>query len=170
MRRAVSDETMGAKIKVIASRHNGSRIERDRISQRLRDYNEGAKGTSVIIWTARRTGLAEVLRRYTRLVSCYCGQGKGEIVHKYGHANFIVCALMLSLVACSRSLPNFVAIDPLKRQDTWALQRADIDCKAQVGSERWAYRWRLRYRADTEYISCMHEKGFVEASTHLAGQ
>jgi hypothetical protein len=160
---------MGAKIKVIASRHNGSRIERDRISQRLRDYNEARRHQRDNL-DREANGLAEVCVATPGLVSCYCGQGKGEIVHKYGHANFIVCALMLSLVACSRSLPNFVAIDPLKRQDTWALQRADIDYKAQVGSERWTYRWRLRYQADTQYISCMHQKGFVEASTPLAGQ
>ena len=74
-----------------------------------------------------------------------------------------ICALILSLVACSTTPPNFVAIDPAKRSDTWAVQRADVDCKAQVVSEKWAYRWRLRYRADPDYISCMQQKGFIEA-------
>ena len=81
------------------------------------------------------------------------------------YVNFIVGALMLSFVACSRAPPNFVAIDPLVRSDTWALQRADIDCKAQVANERWAYNWRLRYRADPAYVSCMQQKGFEEAPT-----
>jgi hypothetical protein len=132
-------------------------------SLRARAIREGS--TRIIIWITRRTGQQEVsdLHQVSFLLSWF-GQ-RGKIVRKYGHPNFIVCTLTLSLVACSRSLPNFVAIDPLKRQDTWALQRADIDCKAQVGSGRWAYRWRLRYRADTEYISCMHQKGFAEAST-----
>ena len=78
-----------------------------------------------------------------------------------------ICPLMLISVACSRSPQNFVAIDPDRRSDTWAVQRADVDCKAQVGSNRWAYRWRLRHRADPEYISCMQQKGFVEASSQM---
>jgi hypothetical protein len=86
------------------------------------------------------------------------------------HLDFVVCALVLGLVACSRTSPNFVAIDPLKRSDDWALQRADIDCQAQVGSNRWAYRWRLRYRADSEYVSCMQQKGFVQKSTQTIDQ
>lgn len=81
------------------------------------------------------------------------------------HVNVIIFAMILALVACSRSSPNFVAIDPVKRSDEWALQRADIDCQAQAGDKRWAYRWRLRYRADPEYVSCMQQKGFVEKSS-----
>jgi hypothetical protein len=77
---------------------------------------------------------------------------------------------MLIAVACSRAPPNFVAIDPEKRSDTWAVQRADVDCKAQVGSNRWAYRWRLKYRADPDYVSCMQQKGFVEVSPQMARQ
>jgi hypothetical protein len=75
------------------------------------------------------------------------------------------CALMASFAACSRSPPNFIALDPANRSNIWALERADIDCKAQVASERWVYRWRLRYRAHPEYVSCMQQKGFVEADT-----
>jgi len=71
-----------------------------------------------------------------------------------------ICAI--GIAACSQTPPpNFVAIDPAKRNDTWALQRADIDCKAQVGGEKWAYRFRLRRRADPEYVSCMQQKGFT---------
>jgi hypothetical protein len=81
------------------------------------------------------------------------------------HVNIIICAMILALVACSRGSPNFVAIDPVKRSDEWALQRADIDCQAQIGGQKWAYRWRLRYRADPEYVSCMQQKGFVEKSS-----
>ena len=81
-----------------------------------------------------------------------------------------ICPLMLISLACSRSPPNFVAIDPEKRSDTWAVQRADVDCKAQVGRARWAYRWRLKYRADPDYITCMQQKGFVEASPQMAPQ
>jgi len=71
--------------------------------------------------------------------------------------------LMLSLAAaCSRSPPNFIAVDPASRSDTWALERADIDCKAQVIGEGWGSRWRLRYRADPKYAACMQQKGFVQ--------
>jgi hypothetical protein len=46
------------------------------------------------------------------------------------------CVLMLSFAAaCSRSPPNFIAIDSANRSDTWSVERADIDCKAQVASE-----------------------------------
>jgi len=73
-----------------------------------------------------------------------------------------ICIPMMSFVACSPTPPpNFIAIDPVKRADTWALQRADIDCKAQVGTEKWTYRWRLRRRADPDYVSCMQQKGYV---------
>jgi len=72
------------------------------------------------------------------------------------------CALMLSSVACSRTPSNFIAMDPAKQSDTWALQRADIDCKARVGGEKWAYRWRLRRRADLDYVSCMEQKGYAK--------
>lgn len=74
-----------------------------------------------------------------------------------------ICPLMLSLITCSPTSPNFVAIDPAKWSDAWAVQRADVDCKAQVRSEKWTYRLRLRYRADPDYVSCMQQKGFVEA-------
>jgi hypothetical protein len=68
----------------------------------------------------------------------------------------------LSSVACSPKLPsNFVAVDPTKRSDTWALQRADVDCKAEARSKSWAYRLRLSYRADPAYVPCMEQKGFV---------
>jgi hypothetical protein len=73
-----------------------------------------------------------------------------------------ICPLLLIFIACSRTHPNFVAIDPEKRSDTWAVERADVDCKAQVGTGRWVYRWRLKYRADPEYVSCMQQKGFIE--------
>jgi hypothetical protein len=77
-----------------------------------------------------------------------------------------LCVLMLSFAAaCSRVPPNFIAVDPANRSDTWALERANIDCKAQVASKRWVYRWRLGYRSDPEYVSCMQQKGFVEAHT-----
>jgi len=72
---------------------------------------------------------------------------------------------MLISVACSRTPPNFVAIDPAKRSDTWALQRADVDCKEQVGNEKWTYRWRLRRRADPDYVSCMQQKGYTKVTT-----
>jgi len=73
----------------------------------------------------------------------------------------VVALCAFAVAACSPTPPNFVAIDPAKRTDTWALQRADIDCKAQVGSEKWGYRFRLMRRADPEYVSCMGQKGFV---------
>jgi hypothetical protein len=74
--------------------------------------------------------------------------------------------LALALVACSPKPPsNFIAVDPAKRSDTWALQRADIDCKAEVSSKNWAYRWRLRSRVDANYVSCMEQKGFVRTQT-----
>jgi len=83
---------------------------------------------------------------------------------------FVGICVSMSFVACPTTPPNFVAIDPEKRSDTWAVQRADVDCKAQVGSDRWAYRWRLRYRADPDYVSCMQQKGFVELSPQMAHQ
>jgi hypothetical protein len=77
---------------------------------------------------------------------------------------FVGICVAMSFVACSPTTPpNFLAIDPARRSDTWALQRADIDCKAQVGSDKWAYRWRLRRRADPDYVACMEQKGFVAA-------
>jgi hypothetical protein len=71
------------------------------------------------------------------------------------------CVMLSFAAACSRSAPNFIAVDPMKRSDTWALERADIDCKAEAGSPR----WRLRYRADPKYVACMQQKGFIEAQT-----
>ena len=95
---------------------------------------------------------------------------KGKLEHRKRVGRFClgsiaICFSMLSLIACSSRPPNFVAIDPAKQSDSWALQRADIDCKALVGSQRWGYRWRVRYRADPAYVSCMQQKGFVEAPT-----
>jgi hypothetical protein len=75
------------------------------------------------------------------------------------------CTLMLFSAACSGTPSNFIAIDPAKRSDTWALQRADVDCKAQVGDEKWIYRWRLRRRADPDYVSCMQQKGYARVTT-----
>ena len=78
-------------------------------------------------------------------------------------AGVAIFLLALSSIACSPKLPsNFVAFDPAKRSDTWALQRADVDCKAQIGAEKWTYRWRLRRRADPDYVSCMQQKGYVQ--------
>ena len=77
----------------------------------------------------------------------------------------VTCALMLISVACSRTPSNFIAMDPARESDTSALQRADIDCKAQIGSEKWAYRWRLRRRADPDYVSCMEQKGYARVRT-----
>ena len=73
-----------------------------------------------------------------------------------------VCALVVNIIGCSPTMPqNFVAIDPTKRSDTWALQRADIDCKAQVRSENWFDHLHLRHRVDPVYVSCMQQKGYV---------
>jgi hypothetical protein len=73
-----------------------------------------------------------------------------------------VCGLVVNILGCSPTMPpNFVAIDPTKRSDTWALQRADIDCKAQVRSENWFDHLRLRHRIDPMYVSCMQQKGYV---------
>jgi hypothetical protein len=73
-----------------------------------------------------------------------------------------ICVPMMSVVACSPTPPpNFIAIDPAKQSDTWALQRADIDCKAQVRSEKWFDHLRLRHRVDPIYVSCMQQKGYV---------
>ena len=73
-----------------------------------------------------------------------------------------VCGLAVNILGCSPTMPpNFVAIDPAKRSDTWALQRADIDCKAQVRSENWFDHLRLRHRVDPIYVSCMQQKGYV---------
>ena len=69
---------------------------------------------------------------------------------------------LTSVPAGSRTPPNFIAIDTAKRSDTWALERADIDCKAQVHSKNWSDRFRLRHRVDPDYIACMYQKGFVE--------
>jgi hypothetical protein len=75
------------------------------------------------------------------------------------------CALMLISVACSRTPSNFTATDPAKQSDAWALQRADIDCKTQVGSEKWTYRWQLRRSTDPNYVSCMEQKGYARVRT-----
>ena len=73
-----------------------------------------------------------------------------------------IWCLMVNIIGCSPTAhPNFVAIDPAKRSDTWALERADIDCKAQVRSENWFDHLRLRHRVDPIYVSCMQQKGYV---------
>ena len=78
-------------------------------------------------------------------------------------ANVAIFLLALSLVACSPKPPsNFVATDPANRSDSWALQRADVDCKAEARSKSWSYRWHLSYRADADYVACMEQKGFVK--------
>jgi hypothetical protein len=60
-----------------------------------------------------------------------------------------ICGLMVNIIGCSPTAhPNLVVIDPAKRSDTWALERADIDCKAQVRSEKWFDHLRLRHRVD----------------------
>ena len=83
-------------------------------------------------------------------------------MRKYVLVSVGICPLMLIFVACSPTTPpNFVAIDPAKQSDTWALQRADIDCKAQVRSENWFDHLRLRHRVDPIYVSCMQQKGYV---------
>ena len=72
------------------------------------------------------------------------------------------CGLVVNIIGCSPTTPpNFVAIDPAKQSDTWALQRADIDCKAQVRSENWFDHLRVRHRVDPIYVSCMQQKGYV---------
>ena len=76
-----------------------------------------------------------------------------------------VCGLVVNIIGCSPTMPpNFVAIDPTKRSDPWALQRADVDCKAQVRSENWFDHLRLRHRVDPLYASCMQQKGYVRAN------
>jgi hypothetical protein len=76
--------------------------------------------------------------------------------------SLVATCVSMSFVACSPTTPpNFVAIDPAKRAGTWALQRADIDCKAQVRSENWLDHLRLRHRVDPSYVSCMQQKGYV---------
>jgi hypothetical protein len=42
------------------------------------------------------------------------------------------CVMLSFAAACSRSTPNFIAVDPAKRSDTWALERADIDARRKV--------------------------------------
>ena len=85
------------------------------------------------------------------------------------YLGFSVCALVVNLIACSPTMPpNFVAIDPAKRSDTWALQRADIDCKAQVSSEKWFDHLRLRHRVDPIYVSCMQQKGYVRSQVTVS--
>jgi hypothetical protein len=84
-----------------------------------------------------------------------------ERVGKYRLSSIAICYLMLGLAGCNARPPNFIALDPVKRSDTWALERADIDCKAQIGSQRWLFRWRRQYQADPEYVLCMQQKGFV---------
>ena len=68
---------------------------------------------------------------------------------------------------CARVLLGRLSICALilitaKRSDTWALERADIDCKAHVQSKNWSDRFRLRHRVDPDYIACMYQQGFVE--------
>jgi hypothetical protein len=82
----------------------------------------------------------------------------------------VFCPLAPSLVACSPRPSNFIAVDPAKRSDTWALQRADIDCKADVRRKDWTYRWRLRSTADADYVSCMEQKGFVKTQVDGAAR
>ena len=78
------------------------------------------------------------------------------------YLGFSAACALVNIIACSPTVPpNFVAIDPTKRSDTWALQRADIDCKAQVSSEKWFDHLRLRHRVDPIYVSCMQQKGYV---------
>ena len=78
-------------------------------------------------------------------------------------ANVAIFLLALSLVACGPKPPsNFVATDPANRSNSWALQRADIDCKAEARSKSWSYRWHLSYRADADCVACMEQKGFVK--------
>jgi len=85
------------------------------------------------------------------------------------YLGFSVCALVVNLIACSPTMPsNFVAIDPAQRSDTWALQRADIDCKAQVSSEKWFDHLRLRHRVDPIYVSCMQQKGYVRSQVTVS--
>jgi hypothetical protein len=80
-----------------------------------------------------------------------------------------VCALVVNIIGCSPTPPpNFVAIDPTKRSDTWALQRADIDCKAQVRSEKWFDHLRLRHRVDPIYVSCMQQKGYLRPQDRVS--
>jgi hypothetical protein len=76
-----------------------------------------------------------------------------------------ICGLMVNIIGCSPTAhPNLVVIDPAKRSDTWALERADIDCKAQVRSEKWFDHLRLRHRVDPIYVSCMEQKGYASAA------
>ena len=80
-----------------------------------------------------------------------------------------MCGLLVNLVGCSKTVPpSFVAIDPAKRSDTWALERADIDCKAQVRSEKWFDHLRLRHRVDPMYLSCMQQKGYVRRQEQVS--
>lgn len=79
------------------------------------------------------------------------------------HLQGATLLLALSLVACSPKLPSdFVAADPTKRSDTWAVERADIDCKAEARSRSWAYRLRLNKRAAPAYVACMEQRGFIK--------
>jgi hypothetical protein len=95
-----------------------------------------------------------------------CVQGRSKTPYRSVVRNWVLTYVLMSLAAaCSRSPPNFIAVDPANRSNTWALERADIDCKAQVIGEGWGSRWRLRYRADPKYASCMQQKGFVQPLT-----
>jgi len=81
-----------------------------------------------------------------------------------------IWCLMVNIIGCSPTAhPNFVAIDPAKRSDTWALERADIDCKAQVRSEKWFDNLRLRHRVDPVYVSCMEQKGYISPQAGVSG-
>ena len=70
---------------------------------------------------------------------------------------------LLLAAACSPVQDSFIAANPVERADTWALQRADIECRDELRGEKWAFRLRLRYRVtnDPDYISCMERKGFI---------
>ena len=71
--------------------------------------------------------------------------------------------LAVLIAACSPTQDKFIAANPAERTDTWALQRADLECRDELRSEKWAYRLQLRYRVanDPDYVSCMERKGFV---------
>ena len=84
------------------------------------------------------------------------------------HLDFAVICSLMAIIACSPiTPPNFVAIDPAMRADMWALQRADIYCKAQVRSEKWFDHLRLRHRVDPIYVSCMRQKGYVRPQVRV---
>jgi hypothetical protein len=67
------------------------------------------------------------------------------------------------LAACSPAQDKFIAVSPADQADTWAVQRADVECRDELRGEKLAYWLRLRYRVanNPDYISCMQRKGFV---------